>query len=724
MAFFLARMALYTTAAAIVMNTVPGLRLAPNPGLSEPFATLSAYVLIGTIFGALHSFVRPAILFLTGRLYVWSMGLLALATDIFIFLLLSYLAPTAWQVGGFRLVSATLGAVLMGTVVLMLEALFGFDSPRVTDVRKSPFYWRWLGMLPTGRRNRLVESLRTQQMIGTVRSYAIDILVGLSPLRTFRYSMQRLLYRLRPRLIEDSPAVKLRLMLQELGPTFVKFGQMAASRIEILPPAWQAELDRLQDDVKPFPYLEVQQVIQRELGKPPEEFFATFDPQPLAAASTAQVHAATLAGGERVVVKVRRPNTEVTTKGDLNVMQDVVSTAERRLPWIRQFGLNALFYEFAENILSELDYTNEAYHARLLRFNMRKFPFIHIPLVYGAYSTAKVVTQEHIEGVKITNLAALDAAGLDREQLGLNFFRALLQQLLIDGFFHADLHPGNVWVDLQTGHIVFLDMGMMGHLNRMDRFALGELIWALQDRDAHTVARVILSLCRPAKGYDLNALEYDVERLLNRHLLLADSAPDLALVVGDTVGLLFRYGLQLRKQFTLAFKAMGQGESIMRTLMGDKPPDYILNVAYTTMRDLLFAQLKPQNLPDLVGKPLARDLIGRLPALQSAASTLLDDFQQGESAFQLNLSKIDQRAMAFQAILDQGIRRIVLSVSLVGLLLGSTLILLVPFEDKVSQFESLAIRVTAVSGFVISALLTVVVLFYTLWQTLKKPTNN
>jgi len=462
MAYFLIRMVVYTTAAAIVMNVVPGLRLAPYAFLGEPFTTALAYIIIGLIFGALHSFVRPVILFLTGQLYVWSMGLLALATDIFIFLTLSYIAPTAWQVGGSRLFSAIVGAMLMGVVVMGLEALFGLDAPRVTDVRKSPFYWHWLDMLPTGRRNRLVENLRTQQMISIVQSYGIDMVVVLSPLRGFRRSMQKLIYRLRPRLIEDNPAVKLRLMLRELGPTFVKFGQLAASRIEILPAAWQAELERLQDDVQPFPYAEVKQVIQRELGKPPEEVFASFDPHPLAAASTAQVHAATLHNGERIVVTVRRTNIEVTVKGDLNIMQDVVNTAARRVPWLRQFGLSALFHEFAENILTELDYANEAYHARLLRYNTQKLSFVHIPVIFGAYSTSKVVTQERVEGVKISAVSALDAAGINREELALNLFRALLQQVLFDGFFHADLHPGNVWVNLQTGRIIFLDMGIDG----------------------------------------------------------------------------------------------------------------------------------------------------------------------------------------------------------------------------------------------------------------------
>ena len=703
MVYFLVRMAVYTTAAAIVMNVVPGLRLAPYPYLGEPFTTISAYAMIGLIFGTLHTLVRPIILFLTGRLYIWSMGLLALVIDTFIFLLLSYLAPTVWQVGEARLLSAVLGAMLMGIIVIGLEALFGFDSPRVNDARKSPFYWRWLGMLPTGQRNRLVENLRTQQMVNTIRSYVIDTLVGLSPFRGFRRAMQKVLYRHRPRLVEDNPAVKLRLMLQELGPTFVKFGQMAAGRVEMLPATWQAELEKLQDDVKPFAYAEVEQIIRRELGAPSDQLFASFHPQPLAAASTGQVHAATLHSGEAVIVKVRRPNIEVTVKGDLNVMQDVIDTAERRLAWLRRFGLSALFHEFSENILIELDYTNEAYHARLLRHKMQKLPDIHIPLIYDAWSTAGVVTQERVTGVKITDVAAIDAAGIDREETALNFFRALLQQLLFDGFFHADPHPGNVWVDLQTGRIIFLDMGMMGHLSRADRFVLGRLIWALQDRDARMVARNLVAMCAPTKGHDSAALEYDVERLINRHLLLSSTSPEITVIINDMVGLLMRHDLRLRKEFTLALKAMGQGETIMRALMGDKSPDAILDISYTTMKELLLAQFAPGNLIQSAGKPLAREAADRLPELLIATSALLDDFQRGRTPLLPGQRDIDKLADNLQENLKQGVRRIMLSVLLVGLLVGSSLILLAPFEGRVSEYEALAVRLIAVSGFVISA---------------------
>lgn len=720
MIYFSLRVAVYSVAAAVVMHLVPGLRLVPVPGLPEPAATIIAYILVGLIFGTLHSFIRPLILFLAGRLYIASMGLMALAIDVFIFMLVSYLAPAVWMVGVTRLFSSILGAVLMGVIVLALDALLGFDAPRAAEVRKTPFYWRWLGMLPTGRRNRIIESLRIQQMIGIIESYVIEITISLSPLRGFRRAMKRLIYRRRTRLTEEDPAVMLRLMLQELGPTFVKFGQMAASRIEILPLAWQSELARLQDDVRPFPYTEVEETIQRTWGKTPTEVFATFNQQPLAAASTAQVHAATLPAGENVVVKVRRPNIDVTVKGDLNVMHDVIDMAERRVPGFRQFGLSALFEEFATNLLTELDYTNEAYHARRLQHNMQPFEFVQVPTIYSALSASSILTMQRVEGMKISDVAALDAAGVDREALALQFFKALLQQLLFDGFFHADPHPGNVWVHLQSKRIIFLDMGMMGRLSRTDRLLFGELIWALQDHDAHATTQVLMDICKPAPRIDAALLEREVERLIYQHLVFEASSAGITQIIGDLVGSLLRFNLQLRSEFTLAFKAMGQGESIMRILMGDKPPDYIINVAFNTLKEMLLAQLQSQQMVGVMGKSLVHEAVHRLPALVNATAALLDDFQHGQSAVQISAGSIDQQVKTLQAGLAQDIRRVVLSVSLAGLLLGCTLILLVPNWQSIHDIYGLIIRDAAIVGFAISAPVLLVLMLSTLWQTLSR----
>lgn len=720
MLYFLVRVLVNTLAATLVMHVVPGLRLSPYALNSAPLAAAASYLVIGLLFTVLRAVVRPLILLLTGRLYLWSMGLLALAVDTFIFLLLSYLAPTVWQVGETRLFSAVFGAMLMGLMVAALEALTGLDSPLVTTGRRSPFYWRWLGMLPTGQRNRIVESLRTQQMVNTIQRYMVDIVVGISPFGGIRRASQRLIYRRGQVLSNQSPAAKIRLMLQDLGPTFVKFGQMVTSRSELLPEAWLIELDQLHDDVAPFPASEVEQVIRRELGKPPAELFAAFEPVPLAAASTAQVHAATLASGERVVVKVLRPNIAVTVKGDLNVMQDALTLIERRIPWSRQFGVSSLFQEFAANVLTELDLTNEAYNARMLAHNMAKFPWVHVPQIYGAYSSSKVLTQERVAGVKIADVAALDAAGIDREALAIQFFRVLLQQVILDGFFHADPHPGNIWVNTETGGVIFLDMGLMGYLTPQDRFSLGELIWALQDRDARAATRVLIAMCKPAPQQDLALLQRHIERLINHNLLFVDAPPSLTMVMSQIVEVLVRHGLQMRAEFTLAIKAIGQGESIMRSLMGEKPTDYMLDVAYTQLKKLVQSELAPGDMLERVGKPLTRDVLGRLPGLLTATTALLDDFQRGQLAFQISADSLDQRVRGLRGDLNASVRRIVISVLAVGLLLGSALTLLFPLEGLVSEVESLVIRRVAEFGFVAGALLIAVLLLTLLWQAIRK----
>ena len=723
MAYFFVRVFVNTLAVAIVLNVIPGLRPVPVSFLPEPFATITTYIIIGLIFSLLHSLVRPVILLVTGRLYIWSMGLLGVATDIFIFMILIYIAPTAWQAGAERLLWAAVGAIALGIVMMALEALFGFGAPRVTKVRKRPFYWRWIGLLPAGRRNRLAESLRTQQIVNTIQAYLTDILVGFSPFGGFRHRMQRLIFRLRPRMIEDDPAVKLRLMLQDLGPTFVKVGQMASGRNEV-PEAWRIELAHLQDDVAPFPYSDVSQTIERELGKRPEEAFATFDPTPLAAASTGQVHAATLPGGERVVVKVRRPDIEVTVRSDLNIIQDTLNMVEKRVAWTRRYGLSSLFHEFAENIVTELNYRNESYNARLLRHQMAKFPSVQIPLIYTAYSTVAVLTQERVTGVKITDLAALDGAKIDREELAIKLFRVLLQQVLFDGFFHADPHPGNVWVNVETGCIIFLDMGLMGHLELAERLALGELIWALQDHDAGSVTRVLATVCYSVDGSRPAVLRPDIERLINENLILAESPPSLMAIMTEIVAAVTRHGFQLRPEFTLAIKAIGQGEAIMQSLMGEKPMGYILNVAYTQMKELLREQLKPGNVINQGGKPLLREVVGRLPALQAATRTLLDDFQNGDLALQVNFRAIDERVTKLSRSVDSGIRRITLSVLLVGLLLGSVMTLLIPFEGRVSENEANAIRLIAISGLLIAMVYIAITLLSALWRSIREPNDG
>lgn len=711
MIYFAVRLLVYTLSAAIVLNVVPGLLAHGSNAPAASLPPMLAYLLVGLVFGALHSFVRPLMLFFSGRLYIWSLGLVAMVVDVLIFLGISYLGQEGWSDPARRVLTAALGAALMGILVSLFDAVVGFDSPRMpTETRASPAYWRWLSLLPGAERNRFAESLRTVQLIAIMRSYLVDIAVGYTFLAPIRGFMKRLLYRLRPRLTEEDPAVKLRLMLQELGPTFVKFGQLVASRSEVLPPDWRAELEQLQDHVRPFTFPEVAELVQRELKLPITAAFATFDETPLAAASMGQVHAATLRDGTPVVVKVQRPNIELVVRSDLNVLRDLIATLEARLAVVRRLGLSPLFDEFADMVVEELDYDNEAYQAEQLKHNMREFPFVHIPAVYPQWSSRRVLTLERVVGVKITDVEALGLTERGRRALGLRFFQALLQQVVIDGFFHADLHAGNVWYDRGRRQIVFLDMGQVGQLARADRVRLAQLIWALRDKAPGPTAQLLLALSQPARGVDRTALERDVRRLLNHHLVLRASDPDVGELLGQLMTLLVKHGLRLRREFTLAFKAMGQGETIMRTLMGSEGADEVVDIAFRTLRDLLLRRLEPMRFIPEVALPLGREAIGRVPNLLNAGLEILEAFEDGRTALQLDASHLSQRVAAVERGFERGFRRMVLSISLVGLMLASALVLVAPLNEIAEPAERLIIRLAAVVGVSVSSVSTVLVL--------------
>ncbi len=296
------------------------------------------------------------------------------------------------------------------------------------------------------------ENLRLQQVYNTLLRYGFDVLFDQWPvIGDFRRSMQAWVWNLPDGLEPPSLPVKARLMIEELGPTYVKVGQIVSSQASVIPSDWEVELVKLQSDVPPFPDEQVRQIIIEELGAPPEELYATFDPQPFAAASTAQVHRATLHDGTLVAVKVQRPYIAKQMKADIGIMQNAARVISSRSEYVRSVDLVGMLDQFGEGALNELDYTGEAYNAYRLAKNLEAIPGVHIPKVYQELSTSKILTLEFIKGVKASNVEAIERANLDREPLGRAALQAIVKQLLIDGFFHADPHPGNILVNLETG---------------------------------------------------------------------------------------------------------------------------------------------------------------------------------------------------------------------------------------------------------------------------------
>ena len=717
MIYFVIRILVNAIALAITVILTPGLDVQP---IMPDLITISAtYVIIGTIFGLINSLIRPLVLLFTAKLLVRTMGIFALVINAFLFWLMSVIAPEAFIVEDPSWLWIIFGSVIMALVVFLMEALFGLDKPAFHSDTENQFYWKWVGLLSSGRRNTIAENLRTAQILDITTRYTKDILVDSSPLASFRYYMEDILYRDVDQLQELTTPEKVRYMLQELGPTFVKFGQIVSSRAENLPPEWQEQLNLLQSNVPPFSYENVRKIIIEELGAPPEELFATFDIEPLAAASTAQVHRATLFDGSEVVVKVQRPNIDVTVEADLNVLRDLSSQIQRKQEWAKDIDLRGLVFEFAEGIMTELDYRNEASNARLLARNMDMFPEIHIPIIYGEYITAKVLTMEFVEGVKITDVQAIDGAGIDRVPLAEVFVDSFMKQTLFDGFFHADPHPGNVLVDLDTGQIVFLDMGLMGSINRDQRMALADLLISMQQKDGYGLGKAAIMLSQPLPGSEVDEKGFleAMERFADRFLKVEDA--DLSLIISSLQDTIRKYGMRLDSNFTLVIKTLMQAESIVHVLV---PTMSITDEAAKSVASLARQQYDADQIADIVRTQVtrsAREVIYRLPSLVEATTSWLDQYEKGRFEVYIDTGDLDKQVDKFSLGFNQAINRLVMGLTLAGWIVGAAIAS--TFEGEVAGYD---LSQLAYYMFIGGAIVGAYVVIRGLWQSRSNDESN
>jgi ubiquinone biosynthesis protein len=340
------------------------------------------------------------------------------------------------------------------------------------------------------------ESFRLQQTYNVLLYHAWDFALGRWPtVNAFRHRMQSWVWKLPPEVDLDtvSAPAKVRILLEELGPTYVKMGQIISSQSSVIPAEWNVELAKLQSNVPEFPPEQVRAIIIEELGRPPEEIYATFAPEPFAAASTAQVHRATLHDGSEVVVKVQRPGIRTQMRADIGIMRNATNVLAQRSQAVRAVDLPGMVEQFGSSVLAELDYRGEAYNAHVLSRNLAGLEGVQVPKMYYDLCTSRVLTMEFISGVKISKIGTIEAAGLDRPRLARNATRAVIKMLLIDGFFHADPHPGNVLVNLETGMITLLDTGMVGHLDLQNRITLIQLILAFKNHDINAMGLLLLT---------------------------------------------------------------------------------------------------------------------------------------------------------------------------------------------------------------------------------------
>lgn len=462
---------------------------------------------------------------------------------------------------------------------------------------------------------------------------------------------------------------RIRLLLEELGPTFVKLGQIASTRPDLIPPNILSELERLQDNVPAFTYKEASSIVEQELGAPIETLFLKFEETPLAAASIGQVHRAVLKDGTAVAVKVQRPDIHRLIETDLDILADWARLAESRLEWARNYRLRDIVEELGKALRSELDYGIEARNGDRFANQCKNMKHIHVPAVYWDYSTKRVLTMEFVEGIKLSDQEKLDKAGLDRGLLAERFATVILHQVLVEGFFHGDPHPGNV-LALKDGSLVLLDFGMTGRLPPEMKKHFATLVIALRNQSTKGVIRAISSMGVVPDDVNKDLLNADVDEMREKYYKVPLNQVSLGVAVNDLFAVAFRHQIRIPSELTLLGKALLTMEGVVTAL---DPTFSIFDVAEPIGKKLFMERLDPvQKLKALADDvPDYIDMLSEIPLTLKQLTALM---RKGKVRVEMEVPQLDAMMAKMDRIsnrLSFSVVLLALSIVIVGLIVGS-----------------------------------------------------
>jgi ubiquinone biosynthesis protein len=460
---------------------------------------------------------------------------------------------------------------------------------------------------------------------------------------------------------------RVRMALEELGPTYIKLGQVLSTRPDLIPVEFIDELSKLQDSVPPFPFDEVEAILQRELGVPSAAVFDPIEVEPVASASIGQVHRARLKNGEAVAVKVQRPGIHALIEVDLEIMLHLATLAERHVEELALHQPVRIVEEFARILEKEIDFRIEAAHMDRIAQGFLGDPTVYIPAVFKEVSTACILTTEYVEGIKISNIDQLEAAGYDRRLLCSRGADIILKQVFHHGFFHADPHPGNIFA-LPGNVICLLDFGMVGVVDRQTREMFVELVDSVVRRNEARTAQVLLQLTIWEQPPDLRQLERELSDFMGRHLYRPLKDIEVGKLLKDLLEIATRFQLRLPPDIFLMLKAISTVETVGRML--DPEFDMIAKAA-PFIEQVLLDRFKPQRVAEDVGDLAAR----MLKFLQQFPKDLLDLaglLRQQKLSLQLKHDGLEK----VLATHDQISNRISFAIIIAALIIGSALIVI------------------------------------------------
>jgi len=469
--------------------------------------------------------------------------------------------------------------------------------------------------------------------------------------------------------------------LERLGPTYIKLGQLISTRADFIPAAYMEALSRLQSDVEPFPFEEVEAIVVVEIGARISKAFAEFDPKPVAAASLGQVHRAVLRSGQVVAVKVQRPGVRETVADDLQAMAEIAEFLDAHTEIGRQFEFAKMIEELRKSLLRELDYRLEAANLRLMKEKLKGFERLIIPAPIDDYSTGRVLTMEHISGRKITKLSPLARIELDGAALAEELFHAYLEQILVIGVFHADPHPGNVFIT-DDHRIALLDLGMVARIGPGMQEQLLKLLVAISEGQSDRAAEVSEKIGTAKEGFDQTQFRRRISELVGQQQSATIGHMQVGKVVMDVTQIAGETGLSVPGELTMLGKTLLNLDLVGRTLCPEFDPNAAIRKnAAEIMHQRTMKSLSPGNL--LAGMIEAKEFIEKLPGRLNELLELVST-----NKLKITVDAIDENLL--MSGLQKIANRITLGLILAALIVGASMLMRIETSFRIFGYPGLA----------------------------------
>ncbi|HEV2801520.1 MAG TPA: AarF/UbiB family protein [Pyrinomonadaceae bacterium] len=490
---------------------------------------------------------------------------------------------------------------------------------------------------------------------------------------------------------DDSPEVaatapeagELAADLERLGPTFIKLGQLLSTRADILPPPYLEALTRLQDNVEPFSFADVERIVEDDLGVRLSKAFNRFDSVPMASASLGQVHRAEMRDGREVVVKIQRPDIREQIVQDVTALEELAVFLDSHTEMGKRYDFAQMLLEFRKSLLRELDYRDEASHLIEFGENLRDFDAIVIPRPVEDFTTSRVLTMEYIHGKKITALHPIRRLEINGTRLAEQLFRAYLQQILVNGVFHADPHPGNVFLTDDGERIALLDLGMISRIMSGFQDNLLRLLLAISDGRGEEAAEITIRMGTRKENFEEEEFTRDVSDIVARHTDTSMTKVDAGRVVLEIQRIAAERGFRLPPEFTMIAKALLNLDQVVYTLAPDFDPNAVIRrYASEIMQQRILKSLAPGNL--MTNLLDVKDFLERLPA---RVNKILDAV--GNNQLELRVDAIDEKKL--MEGLQKVANRITVGLVIAAMIIGASLLMRVETSFKLFGYPGLAI---------------------------------